>query len=74
MRTIIEDNVNHTKTFYDGAIILWDKIAMLYFIIVMSYILFDANRNGLEQDLYAANGVRFSHPEIYMLLRLKCQK
>ena len=46
MRTIIEGNVNHTKTFYDEPIILWDKIAMLYFIIIISNL--EANRNGLE--------------------------
>ena len=48
MRTIIEGNVNHIKTFYDDRepIILWDKIAMLYFIIIISNL--DANRNGLE--------------------------
>ena len=46
MRTIIEGNVNHTKTFYDKPIILWGKIAMLYFIITISNL--DANRNGLE--------------------------
>ena len=46
MRTIIEGNVNHIKTFYDEPIILWDKIAMLYFIIIISNL--DANRNGLE--------------------------
>ena len=46
MRTIIEGNVNHTKTFYDQPIILWDKIAMLYFIIIISNL--DADRNGLE--------------------------
>ena len=46
MRTIIEGKVNHTKTFYDEPTILWDKITMLYFIIIISNL--DANRNGLE--------------------------
>ena len=46
MRTIIEGNVNHTKTFYDEPIILWDKIGMLYFIVIISNL--DANRKGLE--------------------------
>ena len=46
MHTIIEGNVNHTRTFYDEPIILRDKIAMLYFIIIISNL--DANRNGLE--------------------------
>ena len=43
---IIEGNVNHTKTFYDEPIILWDKIAMLFFIIIISNL--DADRNGFE--------------------------
>ena len=47
MRTIIEGNVNHIKTFYDEPIILWDKIAMLYFIIIISNL--DTKRNGLEK-------------------------
>ena len=68
MRTIIEGNVNHIKTFYDEPIILWDKIAMLYFIIIISNL--DAKRNGLETWFV----LRFSHSEIYTLLRLKCQK
>ena len=46
MRTIIEGNVNHTKTFYDEPIILSHKIAILYFIIIISNL--DADRNGLE--------------------------
>ena len=45
MRTIIEGNVNHTKTFYDEPII---KIAMLYFIIIIIISNLEANRNGLE--------------------------
>ena len=46
MHTIIEGNVNHTRTFYDEQIILRDKIAMLYFITIISNL--DANHNGLE--------------------------
>ena len=46
MCTLIEGNVNHTKTFYDELIILWDKIEMLYVIIIISNL--DANRKGLE--------------------------
>ena len=72
MRTIIEGNVNHTKTFYDEPIILWDKIAMLYFIIIIQILM--PTTMDSKHDLYAANGVRFSHSEIYTLLRLKCQK
>ena len=48
MGRIIEGNVNHTKTFYDERIILWDKIAMLSFNTITCILNLDANRNGLE--------------------------